>query len=356
MKKVRTMTFHHVLNYGAVLQAYALVKFLNDDGYDAKVLNYLPSYFLYQTYRPCKGLKKTVDKIKKIKHFYDFRKKHLPLTDEKYFSFNQLSKIEGVDAFVCGSDQIWNKNLTKGSIDKSFLLEFANPDSKRISFAASAGSSRIKTDAHLYSNSFESFNALGVREDTLQDDLLEIVNDKNVEVVLDPSLIINDYSDVSRFDLVPDDDFIVTYVVGSNETLDFFDKSVEELKKHTKLKVIHLGAKPIESADENVLDLGPQDWVAFLYKAKFVVTNSFHGTAFSINFQKQFIFVPNLNENLNSRQLTLLKSLGIEGRKMNNFSDIKNLYLSEVDYNVVTPKLNLSVEKSKNFLRTALTN
>ncbi|PTP14237.1 hypothetical protein CWO27_11545 [Vibrio sp. 10N.286.51.C3] len=354
MKKIRTMTFHHVLNYGAVLQAYALVKFLNDEGHDAKVLNYLPSYFLFQTYRPCKGIKKTADKLKKIKHFYDFRKQHLPITKEKYFSYNQLKNVDGVDAFICGSDQIWNKNLTKGKVDKSFLLEFSDVNSKRISFAASAGSSRISNDLSLGNNSFEKFDALGVREDTLQKDLIEMTNNKYVEVVLDPSLIVNDYSSVSRFDLVPEGEFIVTYVVGSNDTLEYFDQSIKELKQHTKMKVIHLGAKSISSADENILNLGPQDWVAFLSKAKFVVTNSFHGTAFSVNFKKQFIFVPNLNENLNSRQLTLLKSLDIVERKMNDITEMKGLCETEIDYNIVTPKLDLLVEKSKEFLRSAL--
>ena len=142
MKKIYTVTFQRVLNYGAILQTYALHKFLKDSGFDAKVLDYAPLYFMMQTCRPAKGIKKTIDKYKKYKKFNDFRKQHLLLTPKTYFTQASLSKLPSVHAAICGSDQIWNKNLTGNRFDPVFFLDFTSSNTKRIAFAASAGSIR----------------------------------------------------------------------------------------------------------------------------------------------------------------------------------------------------------------------
>src|SRR5688572_20605086 len=118
MRKVYTITFSHVLNYGAILQAYALAKFLKQNDIDVEIIDYRPSYFMYQTYRPRKGIVKSYNKLIKNIRFYKFRNKFLPLTNNIFFNLSKLKSHfkNSNDIFICGSDQIWNSQLTNGNL------------------------------------------------------------------------------------------------------------------------------------------------------------------------------------------------------------------------------------------------
>ncbi len=354
MKKVYTVTFQRVLNYGAVLQAYALMKFLKEQDYDVEVLDYAPSYFLLQTYRPAKGIQKTIDKYAKFQKFKNFRNTFMSLTPNVYYSLNSLSKLPAAHAVICGSDQIWNLNLTNRKFDPVFFLDFAKRDTKRIAFAASAGSIRLNDFAASVQPVLDKFDTIGVRESILAEDVKEIAPDTTPVVVVDPCLLIQDYSEVFDDARIPNGEFIVSYVVGSGEMLERFNDRIKEFKKYSDLPVIHIGSKGIDSADVNILDIGPSDWVTFIKRAKYVVTNSFHGTAFSINFEKNFIFVSHIVSNLNARQTTLLTSVGLMDRMLNNDEILTTEKMSEIDYRIVTPILNEVVRKSQNFLIESL--
>jgi exopolysaccharide biosynthesis predicted pyruvyltransferase EpsI len=132
-----------------------------------------------------------------------------------------------------------------------------------------------------------------------------------------------------------------------------YEQAVAELKKSTNIPVIHIGAKHINSADINILDVSPGEWVSFIKNADFVITNSFHGTAFSINLEKQFIFIPHILKNLNARQTTLLNRVGLMSRCANDTNDIR--YDNHaIDYSEVSPKLESVVLASKQFLLESL--
>mgnify|MGYP003385755990 CR=1 FL=1 len=350
--KVRVLTFHQALNYGAVLQAYALCKTLNDAGYDAKVSNYLPYYFAFQIYRPAKGIKKSIEKLRKIIGFYQFRKKNLPTTEGLFFFPRNLGAREDVHAFICGSDQIWNKKLTSNNYDDGYFLNFETHGGLRIAYAASSGGEIIANDSYV-KQVLHSFDSIGVREASLSKDIN--ANSLTSTVVLDPSLLIKDYDAVISYERVPQVEYILTYVVGSGETLLGFNDYVEQLKKKTNLIVLHIGSKGIASSDMEILDISPGDWVGFFKRAAFVVTNSFHGTAFSINFEKQFLFYPHGQRTLNQRQETLLKAVNLENRNtevVGSFDSIESL--ESIDYTVVTPKLSSIVETSRDFLLQSL--
>lgn len=354
MKKVYTVTFQRVLNYGAVLQAYALMKFLESHDYDVEVLDYAPSYFLLQTYRPAKGYQKTIDKYRKFHKFKNFRNKYMSLTPKAYYSLNALSKLPAAHAVVCGSDQIWNLNLTNKNFDPTFFLDFAKGDTKRIAFAASAGSIRLNDSASIVKPFLEAFDSIGTRESILAEDVKEIAPDTNPVVVVDPCLLIKDYTEVFDDTRIPKGEFIVSYVVGSGEMLERFNARIKEFKKYSDLPVIHIGSKGIDAADVNILDIGPSDWVTFIKRAKYVVTNSFHGTAFSINFEKNFIFVAHIVSNLNARQTTLLTSVGLMDRMLKDNEALTTKKISDIDYTRVTPILNEVVTKSQHFLIESL--
>lgn len=352
MKKVYTVTFQRALNYGAVLQAYALLRYLDEKGVDAEVIDYAPSYFLLQTYRPAKGIKKTIDKYKKFKKFKAFRQKHMKLTPKAYYSFKSLKNLPKADAAVCGSDQIWNYNLTDKNFDPTFFLDFAPEGTKRIAFAASAGSIRIKDFGSKVKGYLEAFHSIGTREENLAQDVKEVASNTSPVVVVDPCLLIKDYTPVFDEELLPKHEYVVSYVVGSGEMLSRFNQHIAQFKQNNNIQVIHLGAKPISAADQNILNIGPSDWVTFIKNAKYVITNSFHGTAFSINFEKNFIFVPHVISNLNARQTTLLNNVGLIDRMLNEEDEL--LTISDIDYKVVTPKLDALVHNSQQFLLDSL--
>jgi len=220
----------------------------------------------------------------------------------------------------------------------------------RIAYAASTGGESVAGDTKAR-EMLSTFHSIGVRESSLSDEIKLFDNFKAPSVVLDPSLLIKDYNEVISYSRVPKNDFILTYVVGSGETLDGFNNYIKTLKSKTDLPVVHIGSKGISSSDIEILDINPSDWVGFFKSAAFIITNSFHGTAFSINFEKQFIFVPHCQKPLNQRQETLLKAVGLESREADVIGEFDSIdSLEKINYSLVSPKLSAIVEVSKDFL------
>ena len=350
MKKIYTLTFQKALNYGATLQAYALVRFLKDSNLEVQIIDYIPSYFFLQRYRPAKGIKKTLEKISKLKRFSKFSQTHLPLTPKKYRTVKSLTQIRDAHAVICGSDQIWNPDLTGGKSDRAYFLDFTESPTKKIAYAASAGSRRLPDFINQVKDLLLQFDSLGVREDTLSIDLTTQLPSIESQVVVDPTLLIRDYREIFDYSIIPKEEYIATYVVGSGAMLTRFEEYIKELKKKTKLPIYHLGSKPIPSADYNFLDIGPSEWLTLIHSASFIATNSFHGTAFSINFEKDFFFFPHIIENLNSRQTTLLSRLGLMCQTVESPADLMIRELGRIPYNDVRPRLNNIIKESQDFL------
>jgi len=355
---IYTLTYQRALNFGAVLQAYALAKFLNNQGYETQVIDYLPLYMHLQTKRPMKSIGGTIDKYKKYKKFAQFRAQFLPLTQSTYYSNKALAKLPNPEALIVGSDQVWNPNLHGKHFDTSFLFDFKNSNTdiqtssntKKLAYAASAGSVRFTDVTNDKVNKLlHDFTAIGCREGVLKEDIDSLLK-ADTDVVLDPSLLLQDYSEVEDKSCVPDHDYLVSYVVGSGEMLSTFNERVEEAKALFGLPVIHIGAKAVGNADENRLDIGPSQWFTLIKNAKFVVTNSFHGCAFSVNFQKQFIAIPHKLTELNQRQKTLLQGVGLSSRLLDDGQKLTQVNTNLIDYEPVSAKLSVLVQQSREFL------
>lgn len=354
MKKIYTLTFQKALNYGAALQAYALAKFLKESNLEVQIIDYIPTYFILQRYRPAKGIKKTIEKISKLKRFSNFSNIYLPLTKKKYLTNKSLNQIQDAHAIICGSDQIWNPDLTGRKVDRAYFLDFTSGPTKKIAYAASAGSRRLTDFIDQARELLLQFDSLGVREDTLHIDLATHLPGIENQVVVDPTLLIRDYQEIFDSSIIPKSEYIATYVVGSGAMLTRFDEYIKELKKKTELPIYHLGSKPISSADYNLLDIGPREWLTLIHSASFVATNSFHGTAFSINFEKDFFFFPHLIENLNSRQTTLLSRIGLMCQVVGSPAELIQRKLENIPYNDVRPRLDHIIKESQEFLLKSL--
>jgi len=356
MKKVYTITFQHVLNYGAVLQAYALTKFLKNMDIDAYVIDYRPSYFIYQTYRPRKGFFKTLKKIQKNLRFYKFRKNYLPLTRKVFFNEEKMKDFfkNSSDTFVTGSDQIWNSQLTNNRLDGGYFLNFLPNSATKVSYAASMGntpfndSNKAKAKALL-----NSFDTILVREDFAQNQI-KLISDNTIDsdIVVDPTLLLNDYTEILDLSLVPNYPYLVSYLTEDSKEVRAYISKVREM---TKLPLINLGHHEIKDADKNYLYESPSKWLGVFSKATLVCTNSFHGNAYSLIFKRNFtVFSRTTKKQLNRRQLTLLEKLGLENRFLESIEALTEKHLEPIDYKIINPRYDKLVSYSQGLLTKAL--
>lgn len=351
MKKniVYTITFHSVLNHGAVLQAYALQAYLRTLNYDPVIVNYTPPYFINQVLRPAKGIGKTILKYRRLYLFKKFSEQHLTKST-RHMSEKKLTELPLAHAAICGSDQIWNKHLTNGAPDKAYYLSFIKKGTKKIAYGASAGGHTLDSSEHETLDLLKDFDAIGVRENHLCDNLKKQHAMKNVQMVSDPSLLISDYKNIMDHSKTPRSKYIVSYEVSSDTTRAEYSKYLRKIQQLTKLPTYHIGDKFLETADHNILALSPSQWLSLISSAEYVVTNSFHGTMFSMNFKKKFVFIKHIEEEKNARTMSLLKRINLEKKAVTTTeqpSEILN------DYN--TGELKKFIQESQSFLISALT-
>ena len=363
--KIGILTFHYAHNYGAMLQAYALVTFLRLKGHEAQIIDYrLP--FIYDLYEllDFKGFFKRYRRknnvlialLKSIKNFSKHKNKSLKwyrfedflnnslIKTSRVYSLGEINKLN-FDCVVCGSDQIWNGSLT-GGLEPLYFCEGLTAPCK-ISYAASNGNEIVDTKEWGFFKSYISnFRKISVREKGLSDFLSNhgIAN----RVVLDPVFLLDKQLWQDVCGPVSVKRYLLTY--SFNENPNFFVEA-KKLADKKHLQVVCFLFKRNESLSSDIIQIvdgGPKEFVCYFKEASFVVTNSFHGTAFSVLMQKQFYTVPPLRGR--ERVDSLLDVLGLSDRIANADFDDKAM----IDYHEVCGKLNLLRKKSVNFLTEAL--
>ncbi|UJJ32051.1 polysaccharide pyruvyl transferase family protein [Halopseudomonas maritima] len=347
---VYTITFHSVLNHGAVLQAYALQEYLRKLNYQPVIANYTPPYFMAQVLRPAKGIGKTALKYKRLYLFKKFSEQHL-VKSTRYISRKKLTQLPIAHAAICGSDQIWNKLLTNGAPDKAYYLSFIKEGTKKIAYGASAGGHTLESSEHGALDLLKDFDAIGVRENHLCENLKNQHTLKNVQMVSDPSLLISDYNNIMDHSKTPKSKYIVSYEVSSDATRAEYSKYLKKAQELTKLPVYHIGDKFLEAADHNILAISPSQWLSLISSSEYVVTNSFHGAMFSMNFKKKFSFIKHLEEEKNARTMSLLKKVRLEEKAATTTDQLSEIFK---DYH--TGELQKFIKESQNFLISALEN
>ena len=352
--KVGTLTFHGVINHGAVLQAYALQKFILNLGYETELVNYKPFYFIKQVYRPAKGFRKTLTKYRKFQKFNKFCAENLRVNSNRISTLKSFSNLDGFDTLVVGSDQVWNKTITNFKLDPVFFLKGAKANNK-ISYAASSGSFLLSKEPAI-NEYLSGLDHIGVREGFLAENINTVVENNCATMVLDPTLLLDDYSSVIKSEINLPYKYIVSYEVSTDETRLKFEEALNIIKKNLGYKVIHIGDKAIESADRNITEIGPNDWLYLVKNSEFVVTNSFHGTAFSVNFKKPFVMISHVDEGRNTRPFNFLSSIGFENNYIEDLKELNKDFLSSLKTTQNYDKLVELQDISKNFLINALKN
>ena len=363
--KIALITIHNVTNYGAVLQAYATKVALSRYGlvntidYRTKYLSRNMDKFRFEP--SVHGFKMLVHdlvnlpwRLKLVSRFKTFIKLNMNLTDVMGEKELLEGKAGGFDVYVCGSDQIWNPVVVspKNKIDPIFFLSFANEGAKKISFASSIGHHEFtENEKKQVRDLLSSFEMISVRESDGKKKIKEILPDKEIFHVVDPTLLLSRNEWYSHFDIEKvRQDYILVYSVPRTalirQAIDFFYKKLG-------LKVIAIDRMffPISKVDKHIRDAGPKEFISLFANASFVITDSFHGACFSVNFEKPFACI-SANKGAN-RQESLLSLLGIQNRIMYSYCDFENLEI-EVDYSEVTPKLEKFRKESLLFIDRAL--
>lgn len=358
-KYIGILTFHDAVNYGAVLQTYALQTILSQVGANPEIIDYrcqrqaesgTGNWFkrvVHYVLRLARRWFMRSAENKRKQKFQDFVEQYLTVTTETYDSLAGLEHIEDrYDAFIAGSDQVWNPAITRG--DSAYYLSFVQKDEKKYSYAASIGVSQVgNNELEKMLHYVDRFRAISVRE-TEAGVLLKKNLNREVQVHLDPTLLLTREQWLEIVDVKESEEYILVYALQASQSLYQFALLLSE-KKGIPIKVIALGMRRDLNA-EYIKSVGPQEFLELFANARYVVTNSFHGLAFAINMQVDF-FVEMLNGEgkPNSRFVSMLSAFHLEDRviKEGNCEGFDK----HIDYGYVNQILFEKREKAIDYLR-----
>jgi hypothetical protein len=355
MKRIGVLTFHNAVNYGAVLQAYALQQTLEALGAQCECINYVCNA-VEQREHPkwCsqKGMKERLKFLlqyssakKREKKFAEFLKNYVKVSSTRYDSKNIASAKDCYDLFLVGSDQVWNLMLT--GYDYTYYLDFLEDDSKKFAYAASFGYRRVPEETVEKSGELlKRFSALSAREKSGQT-IVQSLTGRTVPMVADPVLLLDAKKWMNLIQGEPPvHSYILVYFTNKRkETMEF----ARRLAQMTKKKIVYLNTLPLaEPGMMNVRCASPQEFLRWIRYASYVVTGSFHGTAFSILFNRDFYFEMSASDNTyGSRIENLVRLLGLENRRIS----ANNVNPEHIEYEAVNRRLENLKQQSLCYLR-----
>lgn len=355
MKKIGIITIHSDIHYGAALQSCALAKFLSEK-YFARIIDYRKIPTNLPNFSP---LKMFIYNLRSAKRTFRYRRFVKPfLSNKRYNSLDELmnSFSEDFDIIITGSDQVWNPKVggVEG-LNPAYFNAFAPIEKyKKISYASSVGNYSFNDKEKDFVNKWLSeYSHISTRESYGKDQLEKILN-KEVALVLDPTLLLNkkDWLDISK-PVKINEKYVLVYNVGS--TIEKDAKYAREIADKNNWKVVFMSIKLTKdpNIDINIPHCGPEEFVWLFANAEFIVTSSFHGVAFSLNLEKQFINV--YNPKSPQRIQELLEKMNLEERSIKSIEDIK-ISEERINYIEVSPTLDKHRASSIKYLINAIEN
>lgn len=360
--RICTITHHTVPNYGAVLQAYALQHAISDLGYDSEILNYQEKRvvrFYHQSFFAQNSFKEMVRHLmyystfkKRNRLFSDFIQRRLKIS-KKYYIDILTEANHKYDLFITGSDQVWNLALHQN--DTSYFLDFVEDSRKKGSYAASFGYSILPEQyREATQKNLSTFSYINVREESGVK-IAEEFTEKDVHQVVDPTLLLSKEHWKTLIKPVDYSNYILVYEICR---LDASYEYAQSLANQTGKRVIAI--KPFDRLKgvaypgniEWVNFLTPEEFLSLIYYADYIVTSSFHGTVFSILFEKKFFCtMDNKKSATNGRITSLLSQAGLDNR----LTGMKD-YDEGIDYEKVAQLLKVWIENSRYWLSQMLEN
>lgn len=372
--KIGIITFNSAHNYGAVLQVWALQEKLKSKGHEVEVINYrIPSIDnLYRVYAPKKISKLSVVnggihqlqwlhawmnnshkaiRYKKFEHFIN----HVLPTTKPFRSYQELLRADfDYDLLITGSDQVWNGKYTRG-LSGAYFLAFGPKNAKRISYAASIGKDCFDHEEKSVAMKYlKDLDYISVREEKAKK-AVEELTDKPVELVLDPTLLLDrqNYDKIKKKTKFKGD-YIFVHNVHLTKIDSRLNSIVEKVSEMTGLPVVNnRGDYQFKNELGKFDNGGPGEFIGVIEGAKYVITNSFHATVFSIIYGRNFITVPHFQNP--DRMKYLLQMFGLQNHLIDNASAVPdNLRTLEIDYTQVEDLKAQARVISEKFLETAL--
>lgn len=375
---VGILTFHFSDNYGAALQAYALRRWLTEQGHHASFIDYRPAHIehggrLSLPTSPARlkaNLKVVYLALSSFVHehfgnrsqkekFVRFREHFLDIQGDTAPTDNgaSLAAAQAYDLIVAGSDQIWSPSQHFG-FDPNYFLAFAQAfPARKISYAASFGRDRVSSsEAAQLPRLLHHFDAISVREASGVT-LVERATGHRPANVPDPTLLHSDYAELT--DRAPSDHpdpYIFCYGLRSPDNIRQTADLVSAQLSCPVLSPHNPHRRWVEIGQTVYPD--PGEWVSLVKHARFVVTNSFHGTVFALLFRKPFIVAGLTGERAaaNARAIHLLRAVGLDHRFAPSFSaqNVQALMAREIDWDAVDRRLADLRHAGSTFLATQL--
>ncbi|WP_324722181.1 polysaccharide pyruvyl transferase family protein [Latilactobacillus curvatus] len=371
MPKSLLVTFHASHNHGSALQAFATQKLLEQEGYPSTILNFqMPSQKKYYSlYGGRKGMKIRqlamipihFQRKSRQQKFIDFQNNYFNMTKE-YHSYDELraADFSQYNVLVSGADQIWSNTIPEfvnSDVDfKGIYFGDFVSDIKKIAFASSTGEADIDYLKSQLTN-LKQYQHIAVREERGRK-LLNQLLDYKCDVVLDPTLLLTRKEYNKWFDLenaLVKEEYIFLYTLQGVKSGRRWKILLQNLYEKTGLRIIVVSPFfPIYGKNiTNINEAGPIEFLNLIYNAKIVLTDSFHGTAYSVNFRKNF-FVYQADSSHDPRKKNLLNSFGLSNRIINKQESGLILNADNIDYSNNNKLIEAEIETSRNILKRYL--
>lgn len=303
--KIGILTFHRAVNIGAALQASALLEFIQKQGQECEIIDFIPNNEIPDRSKILKILHyikfiltfpRSFKVLKRERRFAEFREKYCRLSEKSYFGDRDIQReVFEYDLLISGSDQILNMTLTGNST--AFYLDFAQ-GIKKISYASSFGRNNIsKEEKDCMKEHLVKFSALSVREKSAGE-IIENVCGRKAQLVLDPVFLLDqtEWDDKCNEKLKLPARYIFVYSMEVSEVL---EKAVLKVCEKYQLPVIVVrgGGRPGRIFGAEDAKCGPAEFLRYVREAEIVITNSFHGLAMSVIDKKRFICIAHSTRN-----------------------------------------------------------
>lgn len=364
---IGTLTFHRAHNYGSALQSFALQHWLEKNQMQSEIIDFYPmsSRDLYRVIPQWSGIKQNLKNIfflsvknertKRWQKFHDFQSNDLHLTSKTYDS---LASLQAADlpytSYITGSDQIWN--MACYDFDWSYYLEFASKGNF-VSYAPSFGplgdAEQDMSKRDRLANDLNRYAHISVRDDKSADFVESLIH-RRPAVTLDPTLLLTKEDWERAVDgkstVQLPSKYIFFYTLKHNPEDYVIAKRIGE-KYRLPVIITNVETKRDLFGFSWRIDAGPWDFLQLIHNAEIVVTSSFHGTVFSILFEKKFVSVNGLTDN---RINSLLTALNLTGQSIDMNAEIPDFAHMTIDYRTAKEKLAGLVKDSEDFLLQAL--
>lgn len=386
--KIGIITLHFPYNCGAALQCFALQTKLEELGHEVCVINYRPWYHqnrytplknpiyfgkkrfhdpadnvLKRWYHALDGFCRTVhswkrypETVKKEKKFRSFVKTYLHET-RVYRTLEQLQKNPPkCDVYIAGSDQLWNSAITNGGFDGAYFLNFGEKSTRRMTYSVGADFSKLADPVAALKTVINKLDIISLREAKWRSVVESATSGQiPIHIDLDPTLLLDRETYIKYMPNMPkiEKPYILTYTMNG-ETQKQIYNGARILAEKLGMHVIDVSGDPNhmnKKVEDNRL-CSPDEFLWYVYHAEYIITNSFHGTVFSVMFQKKFVTIPHAVTG--NRVTELLDKLGLSQRYQRITVNAVQEITNKINYEDVMDKLMKLRQDSVDFLNSSI--